>query len=100
MRVVAALHGVDLISSYQFEEEIGAASSENGLFIAKRKFSVRKALGATRDLCVSRCALASQNRPIDQVEELLMLQPALPLSKPGLDSTLLPPEMPRNASSR
>ena len=52
------------------------------------------------DLCVSRCALASQNRPIDQVEVLLMLQPALLLSKPGLDSTLLPPEMPRNASSR
>jgi hypothetical protein len=29
------------ILSYQFEEEIGAASSDNGLFIAKMKFSVR-----------------------------------------------------------
>jgi len=28
-------------SSHQFEEEIGAASSENGLFIAKMEFSVR-----------------------------------------------------------
>jgi hypothetical protein len=35
MYVVAALHAVDLISSHQFEEEIGAASSENGLFIAE-----------------------------------------------------------------
>jgi len=35
------LHGVAVRSSHQFEEEIGAASSENGLFIAKMKFSVR-----------------------------------------------------------
>jgi hypothetical protein len=35
MCVVAELHAVDLISSHRFEEEIGAASSENGLFIAK-----------------------------------------------------------------
>ena len=41
MRVVAELHAVDLILSHQFEEEIGAASSENGLFIAKMEFSVR-----------------------------------------------------------
>jgi hypothetical protein len=31
---------VDVISSHQLEEEIGAASSENGLFIAKMEFSV------------------------------------------------------------
>jgi hypothetical protein len=35
MCVVAELRAVDLILSHQFEEEIGAASSENGLFIAK-----------------------------------------------------------------
>jgi len=32
---------VDVSSSRQFEEEIGDASSENGLFIAKMEFSVR-----------------------------------------------------------
>jgi len=32
---------VDVSSSHQFEEEIGDASSENGLFIAKMEFSVR-----------------------------------------------------------
>jgi hypothetical protein len=41
MRVVADLCAVDLRSSHQFEDEIGAASSENGLFIAKMEFSVR-----------------------------------------------------------
>ncbi len=41
MCVVAELRGVDVISSHQFEEEIGAASSENGLLIAKMEFSVR-----------------------------------------------------------
>jgi hypothetical protein len=41
MCVAAELHAVDMILSHQFEEEIGAASSENGLFIAKMKFSVR-----------------------------------------------------------
>jgi hypothetical protein len=35
MCVVAELRAVDLVSNHQFEEEIGAASSENGLFIAK-----------------------------------------------------------------
>jgi hypothetical protein len=44
MRIVAALRAVDLSSSHQFEEEIGAASSENGLFIAKMEFPVRTAL--------------------------------------------------------
>jgi len=43
MRVVAELRAVDVISSHQYEEEIGAASSENGLFIAKMEFSVRTA---------------------------------------------------------
>jgi hypothetical protein len=32
---------VDVSSSHQFEEEIGAASSGNGLFIAKMEFSIR-----------------------------------------------------------
>ena len=40
------LHAVDLILSHQFEEEIGAASSENGLFIAKMEFSIQT--GAAR----------------------------------------------------
>jgi len=31
----------NLVESHQFEEEIGVASSENGLFIAKMEFSVR-----------------------------------------------------------
>ena len=41
MWVVAALRADDVRSSHQFEEEIGAASSENGLFIAKMEFSVQ-----------------------------------------------------------
>jgi hypothetical protein len=41
MCVVAAPRAVDVISSHQFEEEIGIASSENGFFIAKMEFSVR-----------------------------------------------------------
>ena len=43
MRIVAELRAVDVISSHQFEEEIGAASSENGPFISKMEFSVRTA---------------------------------------------------------
>jgi ribosomal protein S4 len=39
MRIVAEPRAVDVRSSHQFEEEIGAASSENGLFIAKMEFS-------------------------------------------------------------
>jgi hypothetical protein len=38
------LRAVDLITSHQFEEEIGAASSENWLFIVKMEFSVRTAV--------------------------------------------------------
>jgi hypothetical protein len=41
MCVVAKLRAVDVISSHQFEEEIGAASSENGFFIANIEFSIR-----------------------------------------------------------
>jgi hypothetical protein len=41
MRIVAELRAVEVRSSHQFEEEIGAASSENGLFITKMEFSVR-----------------------------------------------------------
>jgi hypothetical protein len=37
-------------SSHQFEEEIGVASSENGHFIAKMKFSVRTAREATSEM--------------------------------------------------
>jgi hypothetical protein len=40
MHVVAEPRAVDVRSRHQFEEEIGAASSENGLFIAKMGFSV------------------------------------------------------------
>jgi hypothetical protein len=35
MCVIAKPRAVDVISSRQFEEEIGAASSDNRLFIAK-----------------------------------------------------------------
>jgi hypothetical protein len=35
MRIVAELRAGDLVLSHQFEEEICAASSENGFFIAK-----------------------------------------------------------------
>jgi hypothetical protein len=41
MRIVAVPRAVDVRSSHQFEEEIGAASSENGLFIAVMEFSVQ-----------------------------------------------------------
>jgi hypothetical protein len=41
MRIVAEPRADDVISSHQFEEEIGDASSENGLFFAKIEFSVR-----------------------------------------------------------
>jgi hypothetical protein len=40
-----------VISSHQFEEEIGAASSENGLFIAKMLFSVRT--GLIQNICMN-----------------------------------------------
>jgi hypothetical protein len=45
MCVVAAPRAVDVILSYQFEEEIGIASSEIELFIAKMEFSVRTPAG-------------------------------------------------------
>jgi len=43
MCVVAELRAIDASSSHQFEEEIGEASSENGLFIARMVFSIRTA---------------------------------------------------------
>jgi hypothetical protein len=50
MCVVAELRAIDLRSSHQFEEEIGAASSENGLFIAKMEFSVlTRTIGSSND---------------------------------------------------
>jgi hypothetical protein len=39
---------VDVSSSHQLEEEIGDASSENGLFMAKMEFSVRTSGQASR----------------------------------------------------
>jgi hypothetical protein len=47
MCVVAELRAVEVRSSHQFEEEIGAASSENGVFIAKMEFSVRTGIPKT-----------------------------------------------------
>jgi hypothetical protein len=44
MCVVAEPRAVDVNLSHQFEEEIGAASSENGPFIAKTEFSVQTTL--------------------------------------------------------
>jgi hypothetical protein len=44
MCVIAELRAVEVRSSHQFEEEIGAAASENGLFIAKMEFSVQTGL--------------------------------------------------------
>jgi hypothetical protein len=44
MRIVVELRAVEVRLSHQFEEEIGAASSENGLFIAKMEYSVRTTL--------------------------------------------------------
>jgi hypothetical protein len=41
MRIATELRAVDLISGHQFEEEIGASSSENRLFIPKMEFSVK-----------------------------------------------------------
>jgi hypothetical protein len=43
MCVVTEARAVDVSSSHQFEEEIGDASLEYGLFIAKMKFSVQTA---------------------------------------------------------
>jgi hypothetical protein len=40
MCAVAESRAVAVSSIHQFEEEISAASSENGLFIAKMEFSV------------------------------------------------------------
>src|SRR5262249_38720853 len=44
MRIVAEATRCRVSSSHQFEEEIGAASSENGLLIAKMEFSVQTGL--------------------------------------------------------
>ena len=41
MRIATEGRAVDLSSSYQFEEEIGASSSENRLSIPKMEFSLR-----------------------------------------------------------
>jgi hypothetical protein len=44
MCVVAELRAVDVRSSHQYEDEIGNALSENGLFIVKMEFSVQTGL--------------------------------------------------------
>ena len=65
MYVVAELRAVDVSSSHQFEEEIGAASSENGLFIAKMEFSVWTSLrGSEFSLshCERVCVISSSLR--------------------------------------
>jgi len=48
----------DMISSHQFEEEIGDASSENGLFIAKMEFSVQTACGRIAAESAERASMA------------------------------------------
>ena len=55
MCVVAEPRAVDVRSSHQFEEEIGAASQENQLFIAKTEFSVRTG-GQSGSLTIRDCA--------------------------------------------
>ena len=54
----------NLVESHQFEEEIGVASSENGLFIANMEFSVRT---GTINLIprISRCASCSSAALLD-----------------------------------
>ena len=52
MRIVAGPRAVDLSSSHQFDGEIGDASSENGLFMAKMEFSVRTPGRASRSDCL------------------------------------------------
>jgi hypothetical protein len=48
---------VGVNSSHQFEEEIGGASSENGLFMAKMEFSVRTPGHAGRRDCLRKFLL-------------------------------------------
>jgi hypothetical protein len=47
----------DVSSSHQFEEEIGDASSENGLFMAKMEFSVLTPGHAGRSDCLRKFPL-------------------------------------------
>src|SRR5215831_14347962 len=51
MRIAAEQRAVDLSSSHQFEEEIGASSSENRLIIPKMEFSVRTGVETDRYSC-------------------------------------------------
>jgi hypothetical protein len=77
MRIAAELRAVEMSSGHQFEEEIGASSSESVLFIAKMEFSVRTAVRMARSrphplpetgihqkfiLLALRCALTTQVR--------------------------------------
>jgi hypothetical protein len=57
MRIVAAPRAVDVRSSHQFEEEIGDASSEKGLFMAKMEFSVRTSGHASQSDCLRKFLL-------------------------------------------
>src|SRR5262249_23600966 len=61
MRIAAELRAVDMSSSHQFEEEIGASSSENRLFIPKMEFSVRTP-GPAPQTCGGR-----RQRPFDKL---------------------------------
>jgi len=67
MRIVAGLRAVDVSSSHQFEEEIGAASSKNGLFIAKMEFSVR-----TGGMCDSGASLEERLRATVRIDRVTL----------------------------
>jgi hypothetical protein len=61
MRIVVEPRAVDVSSSHQFEEEIGDASSENGIFMAKMEFSVRTPGHASRSDCLRKFLLYRGN---------------------------------------
>jgi hypothetical protein len=62
MRVVAEPCAVDVRSCHQFEEELGAASSENGLLIAKMEFLVRTAAQTREERAQTH--ITSDNSPL------------------------------------
>jgi hypothetical protein len=71
MCVVAELRAIDASSSHQFEGEIGAASSENGLFIAKMEFSIQTGLLGNRRVTVISNKVAKWIDPNFSLLELL-----------------------------
>src|SRR5215510_8026910 len=58
----AELRAVDVSSSHQFDEEIGAASSENGLFIAKMEFSAWSARLSGRMSSINLCNITMPSK--------------------------------------